>query len=190
MSGVRDGAGLSAGRHRAHCDSGGAGRRRAERHRTDCASGTHEGSPGRPLTPGSAHPHCGDRACQAGTHRLCQSRWRALAPVSPHLFAPGPAGSRTSRPALMGAGATDPLGHDRSGESNLIMAGASAATLLARNGHTSTPSLVRTPQCDSDGFMNMSNASTNGRQPSAWTLAATVSEYPPSATTRHSAHTA
>jgi hypothetical protein len=60
--------------------------------------------------------------------------------------------------------------------------------LLARNGHTSTPSLVRTPQCESDGSMNMSNASKSGRQPSAWTLAATESEHPSSTTTRHSAH--
>jgi hypothetical protein len=27
--------------------------------------------------------------------------------------------------------------------------------LLARNGHTSTPSLGRTPRCDSDGFINI-----------------------------------
>jgi hypothetical protein len=52
------------------------------------------------------------------------------------------------------------------------------------------PPLVRRPPCDSDGFMNMSNASTSGRQPLAWTLAATESEHPPSATTRHSAHNA
>jgi hypothetical protein len=38
--------------------------------------------------------------------------------------------------------------------------------------------LDRTSGVSSDGFMNMSPASTSGRQPLAWTFAVTQSEHP------------
>jgi len=61
---------------------------------------------------------------------------------------------------------------------------------MARNGHKSTPSLVRTPRCEADSFVTMSHASTSGRRPLVRTLAVTESEHPASATTRHLVHNA
>ena len=61
---------------------------------------------------------------------------------------------------------------------------------MARNGHKSTPSLVRTPRCDADSFVTMLHASTSGRRPLVRTLAVTESEHPASATTRHLVHNA
>ena len=67
---------------------------------------------------------------------------------------------------------------------------ASTARLMARDGHKSTPSLVRTPRCDADSFVTMLHASTSGRRPLLRTLAVTESEHPASATTRHLVHNA
>ena len=45
-------------------------------------------------------------------------------------------------------------GHPDNGRlSGTSAADASTAMLMARNGHKSTPSLVRTPRCDADSFV-------------------------------------
>jgi HTH-like domain/Integrase core domain len=54
-------------------------------------------------------------------------------------------------------------------------ADASTARLMARNGHKSTPSLVRTPRCDADSFVTMSHVSTSGRR----SLVRTLSRFHP-----------
>jgi NACHT domain len=86
--------------------------------------------------------------------------------------------------------ATRDASSDNGRLSDTTAANALTTRLMARNGHKSTPSLVRTPRCDADSFVTMSHASTSGRRPLVRTLAVTESEHPASATTRHLAHIA
>jgi hypothetical protein len=131
---------------------------------------------------------------QAGQHndRAWPSGPRGFQAVSGPLIRAAPLRSAASAKRHNSRASRHDRSAGRSDDGRLSGAWAAASTemLLARDGHTSTPSLVRTPRCDSDGLMYMSHASTSGRQLSARTLAVTESERPASATTRHSAHIA
>ena len=79
---------------------------------------------------------------------------------------------RRSRPSLGSgspgcpvAGADPAQPPDNGRLSGTSAAYASTAMLMARNGHKSTPSLVRTPRCDADSVVTMSHASTSGQRP-------------------------
>jgi len=100
-------------------------------------------------------------------------------------------GSMTIRNCFLFSGPGRPTRPSDNGRlSSTSTAVASTVMLMARNGHKSAPSLVRTPRCDADSFVTMSHASTSGRRSLVRILAVTESEHPASATTRHLVHNA